>query len=200
MMAEDCKTSEEESGRNILNFLLKDAISQRKEILESGNYVEAERVFSEGFYDVLPTSSTKTILILELLGTLSTVSGRNSNRDSLGKYAKALSRSIPSTSSQSTAVIKLWGSFMEKAEVDPRWTIYFLAEYGDIVVKAAVGDDRVSKGILGFYNTQSQSRWRRIMEDRDERDLEIRTLIPKFAQTMVDAIVVCLPPSLLEKS
>jgi len=186
-MAEDIKASEEESGRHILNFLLKDATTQRKEILESGNYVDAEKVFADGFYDILPTSQTKSLMILELLGTLSTISGRNADRASMGRYAKALTRSIRPTE---IGAIKLWDDFTGKANLDPRWTIYFLAEHGGNVVKAAIGDDKIARSILEFYNTQSQSRWRRIMDDRDEKDLEIRSLLPKFAQTMIEAIVV----------
>jgi hypothetical protein len=184
MMAEDVKSSEEESGINILNFLLKDAISQRKEILESGRYIEAENIFSNGFYEVLPTSKEGG-LILELLGTLSTISGRNASRESIGRYAKALTKYTTS----STA-IKMWDSFSKKASPDPRWTIYFLAEHGGSVVKAAIGDDKLAKGILEFYNKESQSRWRRIIEDRDEKDLEIKSLLPRFATTMIEAAIV----------
>jgi len=191
-MAEDIKSSEEESGRHILNFLLKDATTQRKEILESGNYVDAEKVFADGFYDILPTSQTKSLMILELLGTLSTISGRYADRASIGRYAKALTRSIRPTE---IGAIKLWDDFTGKASLDPRWTIYFLAEQGGNVVKAAIGDDKIARRILEFYNTQSQSRWKRIMDDRDEKDLEIRSLLPKFAQTMIEAIVVGSLPS-----
>jgi hypothetical protein len=173
-----------------LNFLIHDAEPQRKEILESGNYVEVENTFSAGFYDVLPTSPLETVQILELLRTLSTVSGRNAGRDSMGKYAKALTSL---RTSDSDKAIIMWDQFTRKAtNLDPRWTIYFLAEHGGGVVKAAMGDDKVAKGLLGFYTTQSQSRWKRIMEDRDEKDLEIKSLIPKFAQTMIEAISVRL--------
>jgi hypothetical protein len=136
MMAEDCKSSEEGSRRNILNFLIHDAEPQRKEILESGNYVEVENTFSAGFYDVLPTSPLETVQILELLGTLSTVSGRNAGRDSMGKYAKALTSLRTSDSGKA---ICMWNDFTRKAtNLDPRWTIYFLAEHGGGVVKAAM--------------------------------------------------------------
>jgi hypothetical protein len=185
MMAEDVKSSEEESGINILNFLWKDAVSQRKEILESGRYIEAENIFSNGFYEVLPTSRERG-LILELLGTLSTISGRNGSRESIGRYAKALTKYTTS----STA-IKMWDSFTKKASPDPRWTIFFLAEHGGSVIKAAIGEDKLAKGILELYNNESQSRWRRIMEDRDEKDLEIKTLLPRFATTMLEATIVC---------
>lgn len=187
MMAEDVKSSEEESGLNILNFLWKDAAAQRKEILESGRYIEAEETFSNGFYEVLP-SSKEAVLILELLGTLSTISGRNASRESKGRYAKAVTKYTTSTTA-----IKMWDSFARKASPDPRWTIYFLAEHGGSVVKAAMGDDQVAKGILEFHQTESQSRWRRIFEDRDKKDLDTRTLLPKFATTMIEAIIVCPP-------
>ena len=184
MMAEDVRSSEEESGRNILNFLLKDAISQRREILESGRYIESENIFSNGFYEVLPTSKERG-LVLELLGTLSTISGRNASRESKGRYAKALTKyTTPSNA------MKMWDSFNKKANPDPRWTIYFLSEHGGSVVKAAMGDDILAKGLLEFYQTESQSRWRRILEDRDEKDLDTRTLLPKFATTMIEAAIV----------
>ena len=187
MMAEDVKSSEEESGLNILNFLLKDAKSQRKEILESGRYIESEHIFSNGFYEVLPTS-TEAALVLELLGTLSTITGRNASRESKGRYAKALTNYTTSS-----VAIKMWDSFIKKANPDPRWTIYFLSEHGGDVVKAAMGDDKLAKGILEFYQTESPSRWRRIFEDRDEKDLDTRTLLPKFATTMIEAIIVSFP-------
>jgi len=187
MMAEDVKSSEEESGGNILNFLLKDATIQRREILESGRYIEAENIFSSGFYEVLATSKERQ-LILELLGTLSTISGRNASRESKGRYAKALTKyTTPSMS------MKMWDSFTRKASPDPRWTIYYLSEHGGYVVKAAMGDDQTARGILESYQTESQSRWRRILEDRDEKDLDIRTLLPKFATTMIEAIIVRPP-------
>ena len=189
MVAEDVKSSEEESGRNILNFLLKDAVSQRREILESGRYIESEQIFSTGFYEVLPTSKERE-LILELLGTLSTISGRNASRESKGRYAKAITKYTTSSMS-----MKMWDSFIKKANPDPRWTIYFLAEHGGSVVKAAMGDDKTAKGILEFYQAESQSRWRRILEDRDEKDLDTRTLLPKFATTMIEAVIVSFPLS-----
>ena len=189
MMAEDVKSSEEESGRNVLNFLLKDAVSQRKEILESGRYIESENIFSNGFYEVLPTSK-ESGLVLELLGTLSTITGRNASRESKGRYAKALTKyTTPPIG------MKMWDSFTKKANPDPRWTIYYLAEHGEYVVKAAMGEDKTAKGILEFYQTESQSRWRRILEDRDEKDLDTRTLLPKFATTMIEAAIVSLPLS-----
>jgi hypothetical protein len=187
MMAEDVKSSEEESGRNILNFLLKDTVSQRKEILESGRYIESENIFSNGFYDVLPTSKERG-LVLELLGTLSTISGRNATRESKGRYAKALTKyTTPSIS------MKMWDSFTRKANPDPRWTIYFLSVHGGSVIKAAMGNDKLAKGILEFHQAESQSRWRRILEDRDEKDLDARTLLPRFATTMIEAIIVRPP-------
>jgi len=187
MMAEDVKSSEEESGLNILNFLLKDAISQRKEILESGRYIESEHIFSNGFYEVLPTSK-QAALVLELLGTLSTITGKNASRESKGRYAKALTKYTTSSNA-----IKMWDSFIKKSNPDPRWTIYFLSEHGGDVVKAAMGDDRVAKGILESYQAESPSRWRRILEDRDEKDLDARTLLPKFATAMIEAAIVSFP-------
>jgi hypothetical protein len=188
MMAEDVKSSEEESGRNILNFLLKDATQQRREILESGRYIESENIFSNGFYEVLPTSKERG-LVLELLGTLSTISGRNASRESKGRYAKALTKYTTSSIS-----MKMWDSFTRKASPDPRWKIYYLAEHGGYVIKAAMGDDKLAKEILEFYQAESQSRWRRILEDRDEKDLDTRTILPKFATTMIEAAIVSPSP------
>lgn len=193
-MAEDVKSSEEESSRNILNFLMKDATSQRKAILESGDNVEAEHTFSTGFYDVLPTSK-ESVMILELLGTLSTIVGRNATRETIGKYAKALTKYTTSTTA-----MKMWNSFTKTTNPDPRWNIYFLASHGGAVVKAASEGDMTARGILEFYNIESQSRWRRILEDRDEKDLEMKVLLPKFGQTMIEAVLVRLLTATNNKS
>jgi hypothetical protein len=196
MMAEDCKSEEESGSRhNILTFLSVNAKDQRKEILESGRYVEAEHTFSKGFYDILSTtSSAETIQVLGLLVGLSTISGKNATRETMGKFAKTLTNSL--RPHYSIEAIKLWNEFTGKAEnLDPRWTIYFLATHGARVVQVALEkDDKVAKGLLEFTNTQTPSRWRRYLEDRDDRDLEAKALLPRFAQTILEAALVCPTP------
>jgi hypothetical protein len=203
MMAEDCKSSSEDDGasrRKILDFLQNDARAQRKEILESGRYVQAEETFSTGFYDVLSTARpgfTETIQILGLLMTLSVVSGRNATRDTMGRFSKVLTQSTRSKKdvAQTQSLIRLWDEFSTKAEnLDPRWAIYFLAEHGALVVELAIEkDDKVAKRILELINAHTSSRWRRYMENREDKDLEARQLIPLYAQTVLEAALVCSP-------
>jgi hypothetical protein len=200
-MAEDCKGSEAETGasrRNILEFLNTDAKSQRKELLESGKYIEAENTFSSGFYDVLSTTAiAETRLILSLLLPLSTISGRNCTRASSGKFAKTLIKCLHPKSSigLTMLLIKLWDDFTTKADgLDPRWMICFLADHGEAVVQAALEKgDKEAKSILEYPNTNTSKRLGRYFardNDRSEPELETRKLIPVFAQTMLDPVLV----------
>jgi hypothetical protein len=201
IMAEDCKGSEAETGasrRNILEFLNTDAKSQRKELLESGKYIEAENTFSSGFYDVLSTTAiAETRLILSLLLPLSTISGRNCTRTSSGKFAKTLIKCLHPKSSigLTMLLIKLWDDFTTKADgLDPRWMICFLADHGEAVVQAALEKgDKEAKSILEYPNTNTSKRLGRYFardNDRSEPELETRKLIPVFAQTMLDPVLV----------
>ena len=193
MMAEDCKSGEDGGSRNnILTFLTIDAESQRREILESGRNVEAEHTFSSGFYDILSnTSSGETVLVLNLLMGLSTISGKNATREAMGRFAKTLTNSI--RPKESIEAIKLWNEFEGRAEkLDPRWTIYFLATHGAAVVQAALDkEDKIAKRILEFTNSHTPSRWRRYLEDREDRDLDAKVLVPRFAQIILEAALVC---------
>lgn len=201
IMAEDCKGTEAETGasrRNILEFLYTDAKSKRKELLESGKYIEAENTFSSGFYNVLGTTAiAETRLVLSLLLPLSTISGRNSTRASSGKFAKTLIKCLHPRSSvgMTMPVIKLWVEFVGRADgLDPSWMLCFLADHGDAVVQAAIEKgDKEAKSILEYPNTSGSSRLRRYFDrdaDRSEPDLEARKLLPAFAQTMLNTVFV----------
>jgi hypothetical protein len=202
IMAEDCKGSEADTGasrRNILEFLNTDAKAKRRELLESGKYIEAEQTFSAGFYDVLTTTAiAETRMILGLLLPLSTISGRNSTKTSSGRYAKTLIKCLHSKSSMGMTIplIKLWEDFAARADgLDPRWTLCFLADHGAAVVQAAMEKgDKEAKSILEYPNTNSSSRFRRYFDDRDrdrsDPELETRRLVPLFAQTTLNSALV----------
>jgi hypothetical protein len=186
-MAEDCKNTDDNGSRsNILNFLRLDAVAQRRGLLESGNYIEVEQTFATVFYDILSNcTTTERIRVLEMLLDLSTVSGKNSTRETMGKFAKAIA------DSKGDGVMRLWTEFTKKAEnLDPRWTIYFLSNHGSDIVRTALAGDEVSQKILEFADAHNQTRWRRYLEDREDRDLDARQLIPRFAQTMLEAGLV----------
>lgn len=196
MMAEDCKGAEEETGasrRNVLDFL-QSAKEKRAEILESGRNLEAEKVFAEGFYDVMGTTAiAETRQILGLLLPLSTVSGKNSTPHTTGKFAKALSRCLHSNSpvGLTTPLLRLWAELDKRnPRLDPRWTLYFLAEHGAAVVSlVADKDDKMAREVL-LSPIRDISKLRKALDQRVSGDLDERKLLPAFAQTILDAALV----------
>lgn len=196
MMAEDCKGSEDETGasrRKILDFLQASS-AKRAEVLESGKDVEAEKAFAEGFYEVIQTTAfAEKRQILTLLLSLSTISGRNATPATTGRYAKAVTRCLKPNSpvALTTPIIRLWAELLKrKPELDPRWTIYFLADHGAAVVSLLTDkQDKQAQEIL-LAHTLDPRRLIRSVEDRTDRDLGAKDLVPDFAETMLKAAQV----------
>lgn len=196
MMAEDCKGSEDETGasrRNILDFLVA-AKDKRSEILESGDHIDAECVFADGFYEVMATTAiAETRQILGLLLPLSTISGRRATSESTGKFAKTLTKCPHPDSSPGLAspLVRLWIDLDKRHRwMDPGWTLYFLADHGAAVVSLmADKEDKQAKELL-LFPTRDPSKLRKSLEYMSAPELDQEKLLPSFASTMVKSALV----------
>lgn len=199
VMADDCKGVADETGaarRNVLDFL-QSAKEQRAEIMESGKNVEAEKAFAEGFYEVMETTAiAETRRILGLLLPLSTISGKNATPQATGKFAKALTRCLHPSSSVglTTPLLRLWAELDKRnPRLDPRWTLYFLADHGAAVVSLlAEKDDVMARDVL-LAPVRDLRRLLQALDQRASGDLDERKLIPAYAKTILGAALVSLP-------
>ncbi len=199
-MADDCKGSEEETGasrRNILEFLETPAASARKDILESGEHLEAEKVFREGFIDVLGTTAiAETRLVLGLLVPLSTVSGKNATMASASGFARTMTSSLhPGSSTALTQpLIRLFADFVTRnPSIEPRYALLFLSAHGGAVVAMAVEkQDPAAKGLvdkLRAWTSGAIVAWSGKAAE-EEQDVSASSLVPSFSRTMLDASLV----------
>ena len=204
MMAEDCKSSEDETGasrRNILDFLV-GAKEKRAEILESGKHINAEHVFADVFYEVMATTAfPETRQILSLLLPLSTISGRKATSETTARYAKRLTRSLRPDSSVvlTTPLVRLWMDLEKRMSwFDNRWSIFFLADHGAAVVSLLEEKkDKQARELL-LLPTRDTKRLERSLEFRsDIPELDARELLPPFIVTMVKAALVSPLPHYL---
>lgn len=196
-MAEDCKGSEDETGasrRNILDFLQASKV-KRIEILESGNHLDAERVFADGFYEVMRTTAiAETRQILGLLLPLSTISGHNATSEITGKYAKALVQCLRPDSSNglTSPLVKLWMELDKRhSRLHPRWTLLFLADHGAAVVSLMVDkDDKQARELL-LLPARDLTRLERSLGERGHvAELDKRKLLPAYTSTLLEAASV----------
>jgi hypothetical protein len=198
VMADDCQ-SEEQSGasrRNILNFLTDQAKQERAKSLESGDDMEAEDIFREGFYAVLKVAApAEQTLVLSLLLPLSSISGKHATRERASTFCRHLTESIePRSSSDITLpVIDLLGDLVKrKAPVDPRCLVSFLANHGAVVLGLAV--DHASATAVDLikrvneWTEQAIDEWK-VGKESGEGEAE-EQLAPAFGVTMVDAVLV----------
>jgi len=167
VMADDCKGSQEETGasrRNILEFLetAGKGPGPLRGILESGDYLDAEKVFREGFTEVLTTTAiAETRLVLGLLSPLSTVSGKNATIASTSAFIR-----IMTTSLHGGAAIAL------------------AREKQDETAKGLI--EKLKTWISG-----ASTNWR-ITKEESEKDVSAAVLVPAFCETMLEALLVSL--------
>lgn len=199
VMADDCKGSEEETGasrRNILEFLEIPAASV-KEILESGNHLDAEKVFREGFIDVLTTTAiAETRLVLGLLIPLSTVSGKRATTGSSSAFIRTMTTSLhPGSSTALTGpLVRLFAEFIDRdPPVDPRYALLFFSAHGGAVVALALEkQDSRAKGLierLKAWTGAAVKSWSDKASE-EEGDVSAQTLVPRLCTTLVDALLV----------
>jgi hypothetical protein len=189
VMVDDCRGSEEETGasrRNIVEYLRSDAVDVRKRVLESGDNLEAEKVFREGFLDVLRrTAVAESRVILEILIPLSTVSGRNATRETMEAFLRALSRAIPSLST-AEPFIRIFDDFLGRdPALDSISPFRFLADHGGAVVRMAIAEDPAGVRIV-----ERLRRWTvEAVENLNDGDKEFVTA---FSKTVLDVLIVRL--------
>ncbi|OCF35761.1 hypothetical protein I316_02253 [Kwoniella heveanensis BCC8398] len=165
VMIDDCRGSEEETGasrKNIIEYLNNDAKDFRKELENSAaghgaagdgkNAVEVERVFREGFLEVLDRvkGEGEVRMILEMLKDLPSVSGPTATADTKIRYIKAVTRSLPSTATDPETVaplIQLFVEYIERASpVDPRCALSFVSIHGKSLISLATSSGKSMNG------------------------------------------------------
>lgn len=156
VMADDCKGSEEETGasrRNIIEYLSKDCGSFRRKFIESGAHSKIEDIFRTGFMDVLKTaSSSESIMILEMLVPLPSISGTVAQKETTTGFIRALTDSLKGGSSlgRSTRHIQIFGSLAERLpSLEPKAALYFFSKHGAAVIQSMlIKGDPVSLSLI----------------------------------------------------
>lgn len=200
VMADDCKGSEEETGasrRNILGYLEGPAASARRDILESGHNLDAEKVFREGFTEVLGTTAiSETRLVVGLLIPLSTISGKHATIASTSAFVRTLTNSLhPGSSTALTQpLVRLFADLIRrKPPLDPRYATLFLSAHGGAVVALAIEkEDAVAVGLvekLRLWTTGAIAAWSAKSSEEDQ-DVSLSRLAPTFCKTVLDALRV----------
>ena len=197
IMADDCKGSEDETGasrRNILDFLEQSA-QQRADILESGNNVEAEQVFRDGFISALPTCAlAETRQVLGLLLPLSTISGRNASEERATDFCKTLTASLHHGSSQVLAapLVRLFADLTKRtALVDARAALAFLGAHGGAVVGLAMDGDETGRAVverMKNWVSRAIDAWR--SSRKADADLTEAKVLPQLCSTILGAFLV----------
>jgi hypothetical protein len=171
VMLDDFRGSEEETGasrRNILSFLYKDASEQRKVILESGNNLDAEKIFRNGFTDIIPSLPwSEGVKVLSMLARLSTISGKKATVDMSGEYLRTLRKALKGDEGNDKVggLIKVFEEFLgRRPPVDPRAVLVFLSAHGEGIVRLALEkEDRPSREFLlhglAEYVEDSVKKW-----------------------------------------
>ena len=202
VMTDDCKGSEEETGasrRNILAFLEGPAAEARRDILESGDHVDAEKTFHSGFIDVLQTTAiAETRLVLGLLLPLSIFSGRNASPASASAFCKTLAGSLHRGSSTALTqpLIRLFAAFVGRnPPLDPRYALMFLSNHGAALIALALEkQDGVAVGLVERsrgWTAGALILWLKGTLDSDQ-DISSSSLIPAFCNTTLDGLMVSL--------
>ncbi|WVQ95215.1 hypothetical protein IAU59_002310 [Kwoniella sp. CBS 9459] len=165
VMIDDCRGSEEETGasrRNIIEYLYNDARGFRRDTLENrgaaanGNSngngngdkehaVEVERVFREGFLEVLDRvkGEEEVRMILDMLKDLPSISGQGATPETKTRFLRALTRSSAPRSGanpeESASVLHIFVEYVERASpVDPRYAMSFVGVHGKALIKLAL--------------------------------------------------------------
>ena len=198
VMADDCRGSEEETGasrRNILDFLQKDAVNQRKDILESGNHQDVEATFRTGFEGVLETTAiAETRLVLGLLLPLSTISGKNATPESAGRFARTLAVSLRAGSSTplTTPLIRLFAEFVKpNPPLEAPEALNFLAAHGAAVVLMALEkDDRAAILLIGGLTRWVDETVKLWKTKPGKGDLAENKLVPTVCSSLLSTLLV----------
>lgn len=201
VMADDCRGSEEETGasrRNILDFLYHDARDARRDILETGSNLEAEKFFREGFTQVLravPQVDVKPIL--EMLLPLSTISGKDAIEAAKAVFFKTLTHSVPRDSPVEAVwpIIGVFVEFIKRAEPrDSRYPLLFLAAHGPAVVELGLQkQDNLAKKVLDHLDgwvEDAVARWGNGEGTVGEQDVLPQSLVPAFVSSILPTLLV----------
>jgi hypothetical protein len=150
VMIDDCRGSEAETGasrRNIIHYLRTDAVALRKRVLETGEDLEAEKVFRDGFMDVVRKMGSERPMVLEMLLPLSTVSGKNATISQAGAFVRAIA-DLPAGSND-PEVVHMLGDFAGRnPPLDPRDVLPFFVVHGGATVKLALQQDAAAARIV----------------------------------------------------
>jgi hypothetical protein len=185
VMLDDFRGSEEETGasrRNILEFLYKVAGEERKKLLESGDRLDVEKTFREGFGDLVASLPwNEAVKVLAMMVRLSTISGRNRTEETCGDFARILRKALrPGRGGKELEeLLGLFDLFMKKnPPVDSRGVLVFFATHGEGVVELAFeADSAVARKIivdhLDEWVEDSQKIWRSDTRGRDFKEKEV---------------------------
>ena len=199
-MADDCKGSEEETGasrRNILEFLEGPAAGARRDILESGSHLDAEKIFRDGFIEVLGTTAiAETRLVLGLLVPLSTLSGKNATIAASSTFIRSMTSSLhPGSSTALTQpLIRLFADYVgRKPPLDPRYALLFLSEHGGPLINLAIEKHEVNalalvEALKGWIK-DALTLWTGTAVDREEH-VAGTNLVPRYCKTILQALSV----------
>ena len=197
VMADDCKGSEAETGasrRNILDFIEQQAKGFRDEVLASGNNVEAEEVFRNGFYDALANcESTEKKQILGMISTVSTISGKNATAETSAEFVRHLTESIRpnSTSSSTIPYLNLFSTFLSRnPPLDPRYLILFLASHGGTVVSLAF--EKADKAAIALLDRLKLGIAEVIRGGLSNGTMDLKRVIPEFGKAILEEIIVSI--------
>ncbi|WVQ80007.1 hypothetical protein IAT38_002108 [Cryptococcus sp. DSM 104549] len=206
VMADDCRTAEEDTGasrRNILEYLNYEFIQQRYDLLEKGKHPEVEEVFRTEFYSVLPlASASERRMLASWLLPLSTVSGVNSTPKTRAEFLRMLRELAPAQTftTEMQGVLAMLRAFQEKlakagVTLDPRWPIAFVGGQAKGVITLALGTSYPAKRLLESLKecvAASKAIWEKEeMEEFEELGSEV--LIPDFVKAVVRYLVEIIP-------
>jgi hypothetical protein len=186
-MIDDCRGSEAETGasrRNIIQYLRTDAVELRQRVLETGEDLEAEKVFRDGFMDVLGKMGSEGKLVLEMLLPLSTISGKNATTSQVGAFVRAIA-DLPGERND-PEVVHMFDDFAGRnPPIDPRDVLPFFVGHGGMTVKLALQQDAAAIRIV-----ERLSRWagEAASHAQEREGLRERDVL-RFCTAVFDAIV-----------
>jgi hypothetical protein len=187
VMIDDCRGSEAETGasrRNIIHYLRTDAVELRRRVLETGENLEAEKVFRDGFMDVVRKMGSEGKMVLEMLLPLSTVSGRNATISQAGAFVRAIA-DLPG-GSNGPEVVHLLDDFAGRnPPIDPRDVLPFLVVNGGITVKLALQQDAAAVRIIERLRRWAGEAASHAQEPDGLRERDVL----QFCTAILDAIV-----------
>nr|ODN91944.1 hypothetical protein L203_01198 [Cryptococcus depauperatus CBS 7841] len=202
VMADDCRSSEDETGasrNNILDFLEYDSVTDRSELLESGKHTDVEDTFRREFVSVLPeVNQDEKKKIIKLLIPLSTVSGNNTSPETVAETVKNITRlATPESSLKKTQpIIQLFKEYLNRLPInfDTRLPLYFLSYHGAAVTQLSLKNDIPARDLMEncrSWALQSLEKWNdeKMVDDSDlvERDV-VRGFVEGVLKSFVDGV------------